>query len=70
MIAVVASRLMNAAAWNEIPLVVSCTLVPRERMSTIVKAHVKMLGAHGKEMSKKKRSCQRERPSLNILLLS
>ena len=39
MITVVASRLMNAAAWNEIPLVVSCSLVPRERMSTIVKAH-------------------------------
>ena len=30
-IAVVAGRLMNAAVWNEIPLVVSCTLVPRER---------------------------------------
>ena len=37
-IAVVAGRLMNATAWNEIPLVVSCTLVPRERMSAIVKA--------------------------------
>ena len=32
-IAVVAGRLMNAAVWNEIPLVVSCTLVPWERMS-------------------------------------
>ena len=28
MIAVVAGRLMTAATWNEIPLVVSCTLVP------------------------------------------
>ena len=38
-IAVAAGRLMNATAWNEIPLVVSCTLVPRERiMSAIVKA--------------------------------
>ena len=37
-IAVVAGRLMNAAIWNEIPLVVSCTLVPRERMDAIVKA--------------------------------
>ena len=37
-IAVVAGRLMNAAVWNKIPLVVSCTLVPRERMSAIVKA--------------------------------
>ena len=37
-IAVVAGRLMNATAWNEIPLVVSCTLVPKERMSAIVKA--------------------------------
>ena len=27
-VAVVAGRLMNATAWNEIPLVVSCTLVP------------------------------------------
>ena len=45
MIAVVASRLMNAAAWNEIPLVVSCTLVPRERMSAIVKAHENIRGA-------------------------
>ena len=36
-IAVVAGRLMNATAWNEIPLVVSCTLVPKERMSAIVK---------------------------------
>ena len=70
MIAVVAGRLMNAATWNEIPLVVSCTLVPRERMSAIVKAHVNILGVHGVEMSEKKRSCQRERLSLNILLLS
>ena len=38
MIAVVAGRLMNAAIWNEIPLVVSCTLVSRERMDAIVKA--------------------------------
>ena len=38
-IAVVAGRLMNTTAWNEIPLVVSCTLVPKERMSAIVKAH-------------------------------
>ena len=38
MITVVAGRLMNAAVWNEIPLVVSCILVPRERMSAIVKA--------------------------------
>ena len=37
-IAVAAGRLMNATAWNEIPLVVSCTLVPKERMSAIVKA--------------------------------
>ena len=27
-IAIVAGRLMNVATWNEIPLVVSCTLVP------------------------------------------
>ena len=33
MIAVVAGRLMNAAAWNKIPLVVSCALVPTERIS-------------------------------------
>ena len=45
MIAVVASRLMNAAAWNEIPLVVSCTLVPRERMGAIVKAYENNRGA-------------------------
>ena len=44
-IAIVASRLMNAGAWNEIPLVVSCTLVPRERMSAIVKAHENIRGA-------------------------
>ena len=44
-IAVVAGRLMNATAWNEIPLVVSCTLVPRERMSAIVKAHENVRGA-------------------------
>ena len=37
-IAVVAGRLMNATAWNAIPLVVSCTLVPKERMSAVVKA--------------------------------
>ena len=30
---------------NEIPLVVSCTLVPRERMSAIVKAHENVRGA-------------------------
>ena len=49
-IAAVASRLMNAATWNEIPLVVSCTLVPRERMSAIVKAHENVKGAwNGKE---------------------
>ena len=38
MIAVVAGRLMNAAAWNKIPLVVSCALVPTERISAIIKA--------------------------------
>ena len=38
-IAVVAGRLMIATAWNKIPLVVSCTLVPKERMSAIVKTH-------------------------------
>ena len=43
-IAVVAGRLMNATAWNEIPLVVSCTLVPKERMSAIVKAHENVQG--------------------------
>ena len=44
-IAVVAGRLMNATAWNEILLVVSCTLVPKERMSAIVKAHENVWGA-------------------------
>ena len=44
MIAVVAGRLMNAAAWNEIPLVVSCTLVPREKMNAIVKARENVRG--------------------------
>ena len=44
-IAVVAGRLMNATAWNEIPLVVSCTLVPKERMSAIVKACENIRGA-------------------------
>ena len=44
-IAVVAGRLMNATAWNEIPLVVSCTLVPKERMSAIVKACENVWGA-------------------------
>ena len=44
-IAVVAGRLMNATAWNEIPLVVSCTLVPKERMSVIVKARENVWGA-------------------------
>ena len=37
-IAAVAGRLMNATAWNEIPLVISCTLVSKERISAIVKA--------------------------------
>ena len=44
-IAVVAGRLMNAATWNGIPLVVICILVPRERMSAIVKAHEHIRGA-------------------------
>ena len=44
-IAVVAGRLMNAATWNEIPLMVSCTLVPREKMNAIVKAHENIKGA-------------------------
>ena len=44
-IAVVAGRLMNAAIWNEIPLVVSCTLVLRKRMSAIVKAWENVKGA-------------------------
>ena len=49
MIVVVAGRLMNAATWNEIPLVVSCTLVPRERMNVIVKAHKTVRGAWNKD---------------------
>ena len=68
-IAVVAGRLMNATAWNKIPLVVSCTLVPKERMSAIVKA-CEMYGVHGREMSGRKMSFQRERLFLNIPLLS
>ena len=44
-IAVVAGRLMNATAWNEIPLVVSCTLVPKEKMSAIVQARERVRGA-------------------------
>ena len=48
MVAVVAGRLMNAAAWNEIPLVVSCALVPRERISAIVKAHENVRGTWNK----------------------
>ena len=48
MVAVVAGRLMNAAAWNEIPLVVSCALVPRERISAIVKAHENIRGTWNK----------------------
>ena len=42
---VIAGRLMNVTAWNEIPLVVSCTLVPKERMSAIVKACENVRGA-------------------------
>ena len=45
MIAVVAGRLMNATAWNEIPLVVSCTLVPKEKMNAIVQARERVRGA-------------------------
>ena len=36
---------MNATAWNEIPLVVSCTLVPKEKMSAIVQARERVRGA-------------------------
>ena len=49
MIVVVAGRLMNAATWNEILLIVSCTLVPRERMNVIVKAHKNVRGAWNKD---------------------
>ena len=45
MIAVVAGRLMNVATWIEIPLVVTCTLVPKESMITIVKARENIKGA-------------------------
>ena len=48
MIAVVAGRLMNAAAWNKIPLVVSCALVPTERISAIIKAHENVGGTWNK----------------------
>ena len=44
-IAVVAGKLMNAAVCNEIPLVVSCTLVPKERMNAIVKVRGNVKGA-------------------------
>ena len=67
-IAVVAGRLMNAATWNDIPLVVSCTLVPRMRMNAIVKAHENIRDMwNGDEH---KMSCQREKYLLNILLLN
>ena len=68
-IAVVAGRLMNATAWNEIPLGVSCTLVPKERMSAIVKACENVWGTW-KGMRGKKMNFQRERLFLNIPLLS
>ena len=48
MIAVVAGRLTNAAAWNKIPLVVSCALVPTERISAIIKARQNVGGAWNK----------------------
>ena len=48
MIAVVAGRLMNAAAWNKIPLVVSCALVPTERISAIIKARENVGGTWNK----------------------
>ena len=68
-IAVVAGRLMNATAWNEIPLVVSCTLVPRERMSAIVKAHENVRGAW-KGNEQKEDELSGGKLSLNILLHS
>ena len=68
-IAIVAGRLMNATAWNEIPLVVSCTLVPRERMSATMKACENIRGAW-KENEQKEDELSGGRLSLNILLLS
>ena len=67
-IVVVAGRLMNAAAWNEIPLVVSCTIVPRERMSVIVRAHENIRGTW-KGNEQKGDELSGGRLSLNILLL-
>ena len=62
-IAVVAGRLMNAAIWNEIPLVVSCTLVPRERMSAIVKAWENVKGAWKGNMRREDELSEEEAPS-------
>ena len=56
MVAVVAGRLMNAAAWNEIPLVVSCALVPRERISAIVKARENIRGTWNKNEQRRELS--------------
>ena len=62
-IAVVAGRLMNAAIWNEIPLVVSCTLVPRERMDAIVKARENVKGAWKGNMRREDELSEEEAPS-------
>ena len=62
-IAVVAGRLMNAAIWNEIPLVVSCTLVPRERMDAIVKARENVKGAWKGNMRREDELLEEEAPS-------
>ena len=62
-IAVVAGRLMNAAIWDEIPLVVSCTLVPRERMSAIVKARENVKGAWKGNMRREDELSEEEIPS-------
>ena len=62
-IAVVAGRLMNAAVWNEIPLVISCTLVSRERMSAIVKARENVKGVWKGNMRREDELSEEEAPS-------
>ena len=62
-IVVVAGRLMNAATWNEIPIVVSCTLVPRERMNAIVRACESVRGTRNRDEYREEESSEEETPS-------
>lgn len=49
-VSLVAGRLMNVSLWHDLNIVVSCTIIPRERVDNIVAARENVRGSWNEHM--------------------